>query len=67
MQVVLQVTEGGLEYKHDNSELSQVRIEIVSMGLKKVRIANLLPEVPDRTMRDTLAHYDEVRAITVEQ
>jgi hypothetical protein len=37
------------------------------MGLKKVRIANLPPEVPDGTVRDTLAQYGEVRAITEDQ
>jgi hypothetical protein len=35
MQAVLQETRGGREYKHDNGELSQVRIEIADMGLKK--------------------------------
>jgi hypothetical protein len=67
MQEVLQETQGSLEYKHDNGEISQVRIEIAGMGLKKVRIANLPPEVPDRTVRDTLAQYGEVRTITEEQ
>jgi hypothetical protein len=37
------------------------------MGLKKVRIANLPPEIPDRMVRDTLAQYGGVRAITEEQ
>jgi hypothetical protein len=66
MQEVLLETRGGLEYKHDNGELSQVRIEKAGMGLKKVRIANLPPEIPDRMVRDTLAQYGEVRAITEE-
>jgi hypothetical protein len=67
MQEVLLGTREGLEYKHDNGELSQVRIEIAGMGLKKVRIANLPPELADRMVRDTLAQYGEVRAITEEQ
>jgi hypothetical protein len=37
------------------------------MGLKKVRIANLPPEVPNSTVRDTLAQYGEVREITEHQ
>jgi len=31
------------------------------MGIRKVRIANLPPEVPDRTIRDTLAKYGEMK------
>jgi hypothetical protein len=61
---VIQETRGGLEYKHDNGEISQVRVEIADMGLKKVRIANLPPEVPNRTVRDTLAQFGEVRERT---
>jgi hypothetical protein len=67
MQQVLKETQGGLEYQHDNDEISQIRIELAGMGLKKVRIANLPPEVPDRTVRDTLAQYEEERVITEEQ
>jgi len=31
------------------------------MGIRKVRIANLPPELPDRTIRDKLAKYGEVK------
>jgi len=32
------------------------------MGIRKVRIANLSPEVPDSTIRDNLVKYGEVKA-----
>jgi len=48
MHRLLQDTAGTLEFKHDTGELSQVIISIVGMGIRKVRIANLPPEVPDR-------------------
>jgi hypothetical protein len=64
MQAVLQDTGGGLKYKHDNGELSQVRIELAGMGLEKMRRANFTPDVPDRTARDTLDNNGEVKAIT---
>jgi hypothetical protein len=67
MLALLQGTRGGPEYKNHNGELSQLRIEIAGMGLKKLKIADVPLEVPDRTMRDTLAQYGEVKAITEDQ
>jgi hypothetical protein len=46
--------------------LSQVHVSIAGMGIRKVRIANLLPEVPDRSIRDNLAKYGEVKDIKEE-
>ena len=60
---VLQDTKGQLEFRHDNGELSQVIIELVGMGMKKIRIANLPPEVTDHTLRDSLTKYGEVKDI----
>ena len=34
------------------------------MGVRRIRIANLPPEVPDRTIREMLTKYDEVNDIT---
>ena len=36
------------------------------MGIRKVRIANLSQEVPDRTIRDNLAKYGEVKYVKEE-
>ena len=36
------------------------------MGIRKVRIANLPPEVPGRTIRDNLAKYGDVKDIKEE-
>ena len=66
MHRLLQDTAGTQEFKHDTGELSQVNISIAGMGFRKVRIANLPPEVPDRTIRDNLAKYCEVKDIKEE-
>ena len=66
MQRLLQDTAGKQEFKHDTGALSQVHISIAGMGIRKVRIANLSPEVPDRTIRDNLAKYGEVKDIKEE-
>jgi len=41
VQDILQETKGHSEYKHTKGEISSVNIEMVGMGTKRVRIANL--------------------------
>ena len=45
VQEVLYTTKGQSEYKHSNPAISPVRIEMAGMGTKRVRIANLPPEI----------------------
>jgi len=59
---VLQDSNGLLEYRHDNGELSQVCIELVGMGTKKIRIAGLPPEV-ELTLKECLSKYGEIMSI----
>jgi hypothetical protein len=54
MQELLTTTTGQAEYWHTNGILSKVRIEAVGLGLRKVRIANLPPEVDDTNIRMAL-------------
>jgi hypothetical protein len=37
------------------------------MGLRKIRIANLPPEVSDKTLRDIMSKYGDVKDVTEEQ
>jgi hypothetical protein len=41
-------------------------VEIAGMGLRKIRIANLEPELPDRTLKDIMTKYGEVKDIQEE-
>ena len=66
MHRLLQDSAGTMEFKHDTGELSQIHISVAGMGFRKVRIANLLPTVPDRTIRDNRAKYAEVKDIKEE-
>jgi len=43
-------TMGQSDYKHDNGEISQVKIEMAGMGTRRVRIASLPPETEDETV-----------------
>ena len=46
-QLILQTTKGQLEFRHDNGELSKVQLDLAGMGIRRIRIANLPPEVPE--------------------
>jgi hypothetical protein len=63
MQDVLTSTKDQAEYRHTNGEISKVRIEAVCLGMRKVRIANLPPEVHERTLRMALGTLGEIRDI----
>ena len=58
MMTVLQNTSGHLEYKHDDGVLSIARVKLAVMGLKNVRVANLPPETPNRTLHEALPHME---------
>jgi hypothetical protein len=67
METVLRSTEGQLEFPHETGEISILRVEITGMGLSKIRIANLQPEVTDKTLRDMMTKYGDVKDINEEQ
>ena len=67
MMAILQMVKGQLEYHHENGELSRVEVEMAGLGTKRLRTANLPPEIPDGTLRDVLTKYGEVKKITEEQ
>jgi hypothetical protein len=53
-------TGGRGEYKHTTGEISIVETAVARMGYKKIRVANLPPEVPDDTLRTSLAPFGQV-------
>jgi len=60
---VLTETEGCVEYRHDNGEISMVHIDLTGMGVRSIRLANLAPEVKDHTKRAALSSYGEVEEV----
>jgi hypothetical protein len=52
------------DYKHESGEIYKVQKEQAGLGIRKVRIPNLPPEVPDRVIIRALAKYGEVKDIT---
>jgi hypothetical protein len=67
MMAVFQSVKGQFEFHHENGELSLVEVERAGLGVKRVRIVNLPPEVQVGTLRDALTKYGEVPRITEEQ
>jgi hypothetical protein len=57
MQDLLTSTNGQAEHGQTNGEISKVRSEAVGLSMRKVRIANLPPEVPDRTLSMALGKF----------
>ena len=51
------------EYRHNNGEISKVRIETAGLGTRRVRIGNLPPEVTKEIIRTTMARYGEVKDV----
>jgi len=45
---VRQATAGRVEYLHDNGELSLVNINMAGMGIRRIRLADLAPEVKEK-------------------
>jgi hypothetical protein len=43
-----------------------VNVEIAGIGIRRVRVAGLPPEVPKSAINDALAKYGEVKKITEE-
>jgi hypothetical protein len=63
---VLHSTDGQSEYKHENGEISHVKIEMAGMGTKRIRLANLPPETPDDAIRIFFSTYGEIKQIQEE-
>jgi hypothetical protein len=66
MQEILTATNGHGESHHTSGEISKVRIEAVGIEMRRVRIANLPPEVPNRLIRMGLGKYGKVKEVQEE-
>jgi hypothetical protein len=63
---ILRVTNGETVYKHVTGEISPVRLIEAGMGPKRVRLANLPPEILNNNIRIAMSHYGNVQAIQEE-
>jgi len=63
IQNILQSTNGIAEYRHVTGEISIVSLEVAGMGMRRIRIANLPPEVTERNIRTAFESYGEIISI----
>ena len=63
---ILNNSEGGVPFKHDTGEITIVTVELAGMGIKRVRIAALPPEVTEQQIKHTLAQYGDIKHINDE-
>ena len=66
LQQVLHLTGGQAEYRLTNEEISMVRVETASVGTRRVRIANLPPEMSEEVIRTIMARYREIKEVQAE-
>ena len=66
VHVLLRDTAVRAEYKYPNGEIPIVTIDIAGMGIKRVRVSNLPPEVPKDTLHESLASFGKLLNIHAE-
>ena len=67
MSSIIRSTGGNGTYKHHTGEISHVAIAVAGMEYKKLRVANLPPEVVDDTLRNALAPFGQIIDIQKEK
>jgi hypothetical protein len=60
VQTLLTNTQGQVCYKHPNGERTQVTVEQAGLGKKKIRVANLPPEVNNDVLNGAFSPYGKV-------
>ena len=63
MQAILTATQGEEDFRHENGEISKVRIDAVGLGMRRVRVASLASELEDKTLKMALGEFGEIRDI----
>ena len=66
MQAIFTANQGQEDFRHENGEISKVRIEAVGLGMRRVRVASLPSEVEDKTLKMVLGEFGDIRDIQPE-
>jgi hypothetical protein len=62
-QDIVMQAMGTLEYTHDTGKRSQVSISMAGIGINKIRVANLTPELQNTIIHNALSRYGEIKGI----
>jgi len=63
IQNILQSTNGSADYRHVTGEISIVRLDVDGMGMRRIRFANLPPDLTESSIPAALASYGEIVSI----
>jgi len=66
VQDILDATKGETIYKYVTGEIAPVQLMIAGMGTRRIRLANLPPELTNNTITTALSKYGEIRSIQEE-
>jgi len=64
---IIRSTEGNGTYLHHTGEVSHVEKAVAGMGYKKLRVANLPPEILDDTLKTALTPFGQIIDIRKEE
>jgi len=60
VQAVLHETGGQIEYKYPTGQVSTVTLAMAGLGTKRIRVANLPPEISEEELRASLTPYGKI-------
>jgi len=63
LQDLLHSNNGQSEYKHNNGKISQVKIEMAGMCMRRVKLAKLPPVTPDDAVSFAFSQYGEIKKV----
>jgi len=66
IQARLTATQRQEDFRHENGEISKVRIQAVELEMRRVRVASLPPDVEYKTLKMAMGAYGEIRDIQAE-
>ena len=52
-----------MEYRYENGEISRVTIDVAGIGITKICLACLSPEVKDISIKECMTKYGDVKYI----
>jgi len=61
MMRVLQPIQGDINFHHVNGEISKVKIDIAGVGIRRVRVSTLPPEVTGTQIINVMSNYGDVK------
>lgn len=63
MSTVLNKNNGGIRFTHDTGDISTVTVEMAGMGIKRIRMTALPPEITEPQIKNVLTQYGDIKQI----